>query len=334
MSEIVRPTRDGIHGREYISTSVDIGKKPSFLNFDQTEKSIALTNVIDIPMPLIADMNPPEFSLPRLEPVIIEAIRQTGLIAVIDSGRWPVTANHLLTQEMGAYLPHIAFHLNPDASPIPKDVLRQTRLVEITDDKNVFRRIKEIRDDCPDIVISVRVKMDSSGVGRAIDLATSRVEVIHAVADTNGNEIGSKHPRFIKDMIRDIHNALIREGRRDEVTLIAGSGIALPEHMAKALICGADLTSTYLPLLIALECRLCGTCNPHNECPVSIDAVDFDYGVGRMKNLIAAWHLQLIELMGAMGMREARRLRGDVGRAMFFEELEEEIFGKLFGSRK
>jgi ferredoxin len=27
MSEIVRPTRDGIHGREYISTAVDIGRK-------------------------------------------------------------------------------------------------------------------------------------------------------------------------------------------------------------------------------------------------------------------------------------------------------------------
>ena len=38
--------------------------------------------------------------------------------------------------------------------------------------------------------------------------------------------------------------------------------------------------------------------------------------------------------MGAMGMREARRLRGDVGRAMFFENLEEETFGKLFGARK
>ena len=35
-------------------------------------------------------------------------------------------------------------------------------------------------------------------------------------------------------------------------------------------------------------------------------------------------HLQLIEVMGAMGMREARRLRGDVGRAMFYEELEEQ----------
>ena len=49
-----------------------------------------------------------------------------------------------------------------------------------------------------------------------------------------------------------------------------------------------------------------------------------------MTNLIAAWHDQLIEVMGAMGMREARRLRGDVGRAMFFEDLEEETFGRAF----
>ncbi|RZN44179.1 MAG: hypothetical protein EFT35_00365, partial [Methanophagales archaeon ANME-1-THS] len=34
MSEIVRPTRDGIHGREYISTAVDIGKKLPALSFD------------------------------------------------------------------------------------------------------------------------------------------------------------------------------------------------------------------------------------------------------------------------------------------------------------
>jgi hypothetical protein len=53
-----------------------------------------------------------------------------------------------------------------------------------------------------------------------------------------------------------------------------------------------------------------------------------------MTNLIAAWHDQMVELMGAMGIRDARRLRGDTGRAMFFEQLEEEIFGKLFGTRK
>ena len=69
-------------------------------------------------------------------------------------------------------------------------------------------------------------------------------------------------------------------------------------------------------------------------CPGKLEDIDPDYGAGRMTNLIAAWHDQLIELMGAMGIREARRLRGDVGRAMFFEDLEEETFGRLFGTRK
>src|SRR3989304_10324471 len=34
MSEIVRPTRDGIHGREYIATGVDVGRKPARLGLD------------------------------------------------------------------------------------------------------------------------------------------------------------------------------------------------------------------------------------------------------------------------------------------------------------
>ena len=49
-----------------------------------------------------------------------------------------------------------------------------------------------------------------------------------------------------------------------------------------------------------------------------------------MINLMGAWHWQMVELMGAMGMREARRLRGDVGRAMFNDELEKEIYGPIF----
>jgi len=61
--------------------------------------------------------------------------------------------------------------------------------------------------------------------------------------------------------------------------------------------------------------------------------VDLNYGTGRIANLIAAWRNQLIEVMGAMGIREVRRLRGETGRAMFFEELEEETFGRLFGPR-
>ena len=334
MSEIVRPTRDGIHGREYISTSVDIGKKPPVLTFDGNGRGDWPSSVIDVPLPLIIDMRPAAFSLPQLEHMIVETAMQTDLIAIIDSGQWPISGNDGLDKDMQKYLRHIAFFLNPGADQPPENILRMTRLVEIPDSGSSLERVQQLKEIFPEIVVSVRVELNADGVRRAIELAESGIETVHVAADFNGDEIGVAKPRFILEMIRDIHRSLIEGCRRDEVTLIAGGGIALPEHMAKAVICGADLVSTYPPLMIALECRVCNTCKSGMLCPARFEEIDFDYGVGRMRNLIAAWHLQLIEVMGAMGMRDARRLRGDVGRAMFFEELEEEVFGPIFGSRK
>jgi ferredoxin len=335
MSEIVRPTRDGIHGREYISTSVDIGRKLPFLGFNGN-KSENAPPLVAIPMPIIIDMTSPVHTLPQLNPIITQAAVNTDLIAIIDYRQWKGPA--ATVREHGgsdSQLKNIAFYLGTDISDVSKESLRKTRLVEIADSAKTIENIKELKKIHPQIVVAVRVEMTSAGIGRAIELAgLQEVEVIHIVADANGDEIGAEKPRFIKDMTRYIHTTLIEKGIRDEITIIAGGGIALPEHVAKEIICGADLITINLPLLIALECHLCNSCKPGMICPAKLENIDFDYGVGRMTNLIAAWHDQLIEVMGAMGMREIRRLRGDVGRAMFFENLEEETFGKLFGSRK
>jgi ferredoxin len=326
MSEIVRPTRDGIHGREYISTSVDIGRKLSFLDFQAGKAAKNPHPLVSIPMPLILDMTSPVHTLPQLNEIIIQSAANTDIIAIIDWRNKPADDKNF---------EHIAFYLGADLPSAGKEILKKTRLVEIADSSKVKERIKEIKEINPKIVIAVRVDLTASGIERAIELAGfEEVEVIHVVADLNGNEIDSQKPRFLKDMIRDIHTALIEKGHRDEITLMAGGGIALPEHVAKAIICGADVVTINLPLLIALECHLCSSCKPGMTCPAKLEKIDFEYGVGRMTNLIAAWHDQLIEVMGAMGMREVRRLRGDVGRAMFFENLEKETFGKLFGTRK
>ncbi len=330
MSEIVRPTRDGIHGREYISTSVDIGRKPSFLTFDEGKAVGYFPPLLSLPMPLIIDISPAQYSVPDLGPVIRETAVRTDLIAIVDPNDLTFQNSDLQQQ-----LPHVAFYLESDTSIPPKEVLRKTRLVEIANDGKVIERIKKLKSIHPDIVVSIRVELNAQGPCRAIELADlEEVEVIHIAADPNGNEVGVNKPRFVKDIIREIHTALIEEGIRDDITLIAGGGIALPEHMAKAIICGADLVTIDLPLLIALECHLCDRCVPGMPCPAKLENIDTDYGAGRMTNLIAAWHDQLIEVMGAMGMREVRRLRGDIGRAMFFEDLEEETFGRLFGTRK
>jgi ferredoxin len=328
MSEIVRPTRDGIHGREYISSAVDIGKKPPFLDLKGDSATSDLPPLISIPMPLIIDLIPARYSLPRLEAFLAETAYNTGIIAIIDSKKLP-----LLGRDTDKYLPHLAFYFTVGAPPLPDDIIRKTRLFELEDSEDITDRIKEVKKTYPGIIASARVELDAGGITRAVELAGSGVEVIHVVADENGSELRSENPMFIKDMIRKIHKALIENGRRDDVTIIAGGGIALPEHMAKGLLCGADLVSMELPLLIGLECRLCGECGSGHPCPAEIGEVTANYSVGRMTNLISAWHDQLVEIMGAMGMRDARRLRGDTGRAMFFEQLEEETFGRIFGTR-
>src|SRR4030043_1189296 len=56
MSEIVRPTRDGIHGREYISTSVDIGPNPMRLRFSPDGSLLETpSHLLEIQLPAIWD---------------------------------------------------------------------------------------------------------------------------------------------------------------------------------------------------------------------------------------------------------------------------------------
>jgi ferredoxin len=327
MSEIVRPTRDGIHGREYISTSVDIGRKPFYLSFDDHSLVTSLPPVISVPFPVIFDMPPEEYLLPQLEPYILETARKTGLIAVISSKRW----NAIKFENKEDYLNQVAFFLDPNGPEIPLSLLSLTRLIEIPDGKDVSDRFRRLKETLPGCVVAVRILLDKNGPNRVIELSQKNIGAFHLVADSNGNEIGTESPRFIKDIVREIHGMLIENEMRDEITLIAGGGIAMAEHVVKAILCGADLVSINIPLMIAVECRLCGKCKPGDFCPARLDKdIDFAYGSGRMINLIGAWFWQMVEMMGAMGMREARRLRGDVGRAMFKDELEEDVYGPIF----
>jgi ferredoxin len=329
MSEIVRPTRDGIHGREYISTSVDIGRKPKLLSFEDKKMATVLPPLVDLPVPILIDMFPKEYHFPNIMPMLLAVAVKTGTMVIID---WE--QHDLLGTYEEKNLAHIIFYLGNNTPLPPPDILAKSRLIEIAYSDNIEQRIKEIKAVNSELVVAVRVELDARGEERSIELAhKSIIEAIHIVSDINGNQIVVEKPRFVKDMTRHIHTTLVRNGIRDEVTIIASGGIALAEHMAKEIICGADLVAINMPLLIALECRFCPSCRDGFACPAKIENITAEYAVGRMTNLIAVWHGQLIEVMGAMGMREARRLRGETGRALFFEDLEEETFGRLFGKR-
>ena len=163
---------------------------------------------------------------------------------------------------------------------------------------------------------------------KALALARSGVSIIHLEASYGGRAMDDESTTM-KDVLRSVHRTLIDEGIRDEMTLLASGGIAMAEHVAKAILCGADAVVIDFPILIALECRMCRRCAAGLSCPVEIEKATPVWVASRVYNLLGAFHNQLLEVMGAMGIRDARRLRGEVGRAMFFEELDRPVFGTL-----
>ena len=86
MSEIVRPTRDGIHGREYISTSVDIGRKLPCLAFREGQLAVAPPPLLEIPLPVIFDVVPAHWQRGPVMESIAAAAAELGTMAVIEAG--------------------------------------------------------------------------------------------------------------------------------------------------------------------------------------------------------------------------------------------------------
>jgi len=327
MSEIVRPTRDGIHGREYINTGIELSRRNSRLSFSEDGTPVSeMLPVFEIPIPVM--LRQPEFG------VLSENVLQAAVRAAYFLG----TMFFINPEYYSANLAQFADCLVPCLSRHNYlDFLERTpgiRMMELSYDNETGKIISGLRALKTGLIISAGVPLNSEAASRAVELAECGADTIHFYADARGRELDSENPRFIKEMIREIHLRLVGNLIRNRVNLVFSGGIAMAEHVAKAIICGADGVTIDIPLLIALECRLCYRCKDGNACPVKIGNINPDWGKQRIINLVGAWRNQLIEVMGAMGIREARRLRGEVGRSMWFEDLERENFGPIFGEKK
>ena len=323
MSEIVRPTRDGIHGREYINTSVDIGRKRDHLVFEDGRLTVPPSPLLSVPLPVIFEAIPKRWQRGPVVPAIIKAAAEIDLLSVVQADDIPAG----FSVEQDCIVPM----LSASDAAVGEGV-SAAAMVMVPDHADVSEVRASLKKRNPEQIVAVRVQASADAASRVCQLTRDGTEVVHLVFDRSGLEPASSSPRHARDVLREVHGALVKEGTRDQMTLIASGGVAMAEHMAKAVICGADLVAIDVPLLLAMECRLCEECERDQVCPIALSEVDQAYAERRVVNLMAAWHQQLIEMLGAMGIREVRRLRGETGRAMFFEDLERESFGELFGT--
>jgi hypothetical protein len=286
----------------------------------------SLPEIEEIPLPVL--LQPPSFGVLGLNEVVAmaSAAQKLHTLMLIDAKDYT-----------GAFY---AF----DDTMVPRvtssnykeyvDIICRSRMIEIADSPGVEGEFATLRGFKPGLLVSAGLPLDARAPERALELTLAGVDTLHFYADDNGREPGAVSPRPLRDLIREIHKQLIDSKLRSTVNVLFSGGIAMAEHMAKAIICGADGVVIDIPLLVALECRLCGRCKAGDSCPVAIGDIDVAWGSQRIVNLVGAWHNQLLEIMGACGIREVRRLRGETGRALFLEDLERESFAPIFGQRK
>ena len=155
-------------------------------------------------------------------------------------------------------------------------------MVEIPDTDRRYRKDSLFKTDTkPDLLVSVRMPAISyeenlHRVSWSIhepDLTSSTV-----LRTSEATSRASSNGLHLKDIIKEVHSALLQEGMRDEVTFMASGGIAMAEHVIKSMLCGANLVAVDVPLLIALECRVCRNCREGGGCPVHISESDSQWG--------------------------------------------------------
>ena len=316
MSEIVRPTRDGIHGREFISTAVDIGYTPNFLVFDEMGESVgAEPQSVRLPLPMLYDLPPASQSNEKVLRILARAAAEVGSLAVV-----PLRVAEALSE----YAEALAVYVEAGDQEGLKGLSFAPRAIEMGGwDEALYAAI---RAQWPQALIILRTEFEDPEL---LNYVEKGVQVFHLTANYHGR---SKDGRFVLDLIREAHGRFVEAGVRQEVSLIGSGGMVAAEHVPKALICGLDAVGLDTPLMVALQARFEGDCVERETSEFRISGqVSEEWGAQRVQNLSASWRDQLLEIMGAMGLREVRRMRGEMGRAMFMKTLEREAFAGIEG---
>ena len=298
-------------------------QKPSYLVFDEDGQPVgAEPRTLAIPIPFIYDAPPRSVTSSLLADILSASAAQAETLAVLPIDL--ILRSKLNVDSLVPFIKVDEADLLSSLSIIPK-------IVEIELDNAPISTLQSLLSDLqsssPDTIFTLRLPYTDGET--LLKYADAGIRVFHLLADYHGR---GQDGRFVFELIREAHLAFVGARIRDEVTLIGSGGIAAAEHNPKAIIAGLDLVALDTPLLVAMQAEFEGDCGDREKSQFKLPKnLNREWAIQRILNMTAAWRDQLLEILGAMGLREVRRLRGEMGRAMLQVDLEREAFAEIEG---
>ena len=115
-----------------------------------------------------------------------------------------------------------------------------------------------------------------------------------------------------------VDERLREEGIRHEASLIAAGGFRSSTDVIKAMALGADAVYIGTAALVALGCHICqkcytGKCNwgIATQDPYLTKRLNPEIGKRGLVNLLRGWSLEIMELLGGMGINAIESIRGN-----------------------
>jgi len=190
----------------------------------------------------------------------------------------------------------------------------------VEDHKKHLDWIKEVN---PRVLVSVKVSTPTDVDMVAVGSYYAGAHVVQLDGSYGGTgaapDIAKKNIAMpLEFAIPKVHQFLLKEGIRDQITLIASGGIRTAFDVAKAIALGADGVQIGTAELVALECLRCRQCESGRGCvrgiattdPELVDLMTVDWGTRRLCNMYHAWAWQLKEILRRFGMQSIRELVG------------------------
>jgi len=265
---------------------------------------------------------------------------QDHMIVQVASGRFGVDINYL---ERGAAIeikigqgakPGIGGHLPGDKVctdisctrmiPEGSDAISPAPhhdIYSIEDLKQLVISLKEATEWKKPIFVKIAAVHNSAAIAAGIARSGADAVVVDGFRGGSGAT-----PRVFRDhvgipveaAVASVDAKLRDQGIRNEVSIIASGGIRESADVAKIICLGADAVYIGTSALVAMGCRVCGTCYKGTcawgiatQKPELVQRLDPETNAVQVGNLIHGWTLELAELMGAAGINSIESLRGN-----------------------